>query len=250
MALQDPYPADSGDSGPTIIKAKQGRSYGAVIARNQLNRIVTPFDEPKALTVSGMETKVDGNSVYVATDSFDPASLYITNTEGSEAISLELTPVEKTRPSEIRIELDRGFPIKTSSLQNDSADGKADHPYVDDIKAMFRALALGNVPQGYSLEDSGSQPFLPPTCAMPGVGFRAGQYITGSRANIAVLVATNNGGTAVIMDETVCTAPQVMAVSIWPRFRLLPGESTEVYVAVKVDQEPAEQARPSLLPVR
>jgi conjugal transfer pilus assembly protein TraK len=240
-------PAASDPPTPTggVIRARQGQSCTLAIARGQLNRIVTPFADPKVLTVSAIEAKVEGSSVYVATDSATPANLFISDADGTDAISLELAPADGIRPAEVRIELEKA-PAQGVAQPGEGREGRGDHPYVADLKRWLRTLALGGVPQGFTLGE------LPPgqaaVCAMPGLAFRPGQWLAGVHANLLVFVAANTADGPVDFNESACAARGVMAVAAWPRFRVHPGEKTEVYVAVRVPP-PAEavQARPSLL---
>jgi hypothetical protein len=80
------------------LRVAAGRTYRLPIATGQLNRIVTPFADPKVLTVSPVETKVEGAVVYVATDSPAPASLFVADAETADAISPELVPRDAAPP--------------------------------------------------------------------------------------------------------------------------------------------------------
>jgi len=242
-AEEAPRPTPAGDG---VIRAKQGKSYTLAIARGQLNRIVTPFADPKVLTVSAIETKVEGSSVYVATDSTASANLFITDNDGTDAISLELAPADGVRPAEVRVEVEKGA-AAGGTPAGDKKDGRGDHPYVAEVKQMLRALALGSVPQGFTLGDPAPLRQAE-VCAMPGVAFQPGQMMAGTRVNLLVYVAVNTGDDTVNFDESACAARDVMAVAAWPKFRLAPGEKTEIYVAVRAPAgAEAAQPRPSLL---
>jgi conjugal transfer pilus assembly protein TraK len=62
-------------------------------------------------------------------------------------------------------------------------------------------------------------------------------------------VAHNTGVTPIEFDERACASTQdeVLAVAAWPKVVLKPGESTELYVAVRRKDEAAITVRPSLL---
>ena len=87
-----------------LIKPKRGKTDNVVIARGKLNRIVTPYSDPKILTVDAVETKIDGSAVYIATDSESPVSLFISDSESGHTVSLQLTPKELLTPVEILID--------------------------------------------------------------------------------------------------------------------------------------------------
>jgi len=62
-------------------------------------------------------------------------------------------------------------------------------------------------------------------------------------------VARNTGVTSIEFDERSCATgkDEVLAVAAWPKVVLRPGESTELYVAVRRSAEQAATLRPSLL---
>lgn len=239
-----PDPEPRVDQG--VIRARPGATYRLAIARNRLNRIVTPFEEPKVLTASAVKDYIEGSAVYVGTASEEPVALYLAEAEGPRAVSLELLPRDGIAPVEVRVELESAGPGGPEPIGSGGAPAAlADQPYVAALKATFKALALENLPQGFNLEPR--PPSLAP-CAQPGLGFSAGQLLTGAAADLLVLVAENRGASAVVLDETACAATGVLAVAAWPRIRLLPGERTEVYVALKRGTGRSdERRRPSLV---
>ncbi|QXP89489.1 TraK domain-containing protein [Methylococcus capsulatus] len=227
-----------------LLRAHPGATLSARIARGLLNRISTPFDDPKVLTVSPVETHIEGRSVYVATESYEPVGLFITDAGGEAAVSLELIPEDRSRPAEIRIESDAA---RNAGGEPATAAGR-DDPYLDDLKATMKTLAQGLVPAGYSLSEP-REAVGRFHCAMPGAEFEPGQILSGSRYDIVVFRATNRSGGSLSLDETACAAPGVRAVAAWPRLRLRAGESAEVYVIVDAGAADAgqDQRRPSLL---
>ncbi len=228
------------------IKAKPGRTYSVTIAKNALNRITTPFDEPKTLTTDPIEASVEGSSVYVATSSETPVSLFIQDGDSKDAVSLRLVPVDAIGPVEIGVEMERDS--VPGGKPSNSKPGSADHPYIDELKSIMRSLALGKIPQGYNLDASPHQENRIELCTQPDIVFGLGQKLNGTAVNILVMKAENKGGSPRLLDEMACVSQDVLAVAAWPKIRLEPHEKTEVYVAVRMgDPMSTEENRPFLI---
>ncbi|MEI7870148.1 MAG: type-F conjugative transfer system secretin TraK [Candidatus Methylumidiphilus sp.] len=230
--------------GKTVIKAKPGVTYSVTIARNALNRITTPFEQPKSLTTENIESSVEGSSVYVATQSETPVSLFIQDSDSQNAISLRLVPVDAAEPVDIRIEMDRESPQTTKLPKGENAG----HPYVDELKSVMRSLALGKIPQGYNLDETPKFEGRTEICSQPHLSFALGQRLTGASMNILVMRAENTGDYAKVFDETACVSASVLAVAAWPKIRMEPRDKTEIYIAVRMESTGSvEESRPLLI---
>ncbi len=86
-----------------------------------------------------------------------------------------------------------------------------------------------------------------PDCPMAGVRFRAMQEVTGSQMIVIVAKAENVGGLSVTLNEEMCASDHVVAVAAWPRRDLLPGQATEVFIALRRPVERPAKVRPSVL---
>ncbi|POZ50646.1 TraK domain-containing protein [Methylovulum psychrotolerans] len=232
------------------INSKQGVTETVEIARNKLNRIVTPYLNPKVLTVDNVETKIDGSAVYVATDMESPVSLFISDVETGQATSLQLLPVSLGTPVEIRIESDRQADANNPSLGLASQSDKPfrqESDYLSDIKIMMQSLAKQQVPSGFSLDEKASGMGVSTLCHNPNLAFSYGQTFVGQDMHIVVLVAENTSLSPKIFEEAFCASESVMAVSSWPKIRLNPGDKTEIFVLIRHGQERDVEYRPSLL---
>src|SRR5690606_3817487 len=123
-----------------------------VVSRGHLNRLVTPFEHPVVKTVSKASTQVEGNIVYVASESEEPVTLFINDEEYAEvAISLTLVP-KAVPPREVRLSVDaaasQNLPI---SVMGNVRRRVQAQPYVQTLKDLMRDLALGEIPEGYNL---------------------------------------------------------------------------------------------------
>lgn len=75
------------------------------------------------------------------------------------------------------------------------------------------------------------------------------QWYAGPQFNVAVIVLRNQFKRTVRIDENECSNSQTLAVTVWPRAWLKPGEEAEVFIAMRpvVKDEHIGVPRPSLL---
>ncbi|WP_084407891.1 type-F conjugative transfer system secretin TraK [Pseudovibrio sp. Ad37] len=226
------------------------------IAQNHPNRIVTPFANPvvKSTTLEAGsatdcgEVCITDNVIYVATSKEYPVTMFITE-RGSEAVALSLTMVPKRiPPKEINLQLSQGD--VTNIVANRNAERwETSQPFVEVIRNVFRETAQGRVPQGYVLSKTPRTADLP-KCTQAGIKtkFASGQLYTGHNLSVFIGVAENKTKRALEFNEQSCGAWNVAAVTTWPYSVLLPGQKTEVFVAVRrnVGGRPATK-RKSLL---
>lgn len=230
-----------------VIKTRPGVTETVEMAKNKLNRIVTPYANPKVLTVDNVQTKIEGAAVYLATDSDAPISLFISDADNGQATSLQLVPVNRATPVEIKIEADHLNPDNlntTGSLVNTTLSPNQDADYLSDIKAIMQALAKQLVPIGFSLDANRRDTSV---CHSSTLAFSDSQTFMGHDQYIVVLLAENKGFIPVQFEEAFCASDVVLAVAAWPKVRLTPGDKTEVFVLIRHHDEPDSAYRPSLL---
>lgn len=75
------------------------------------------------------------------------------------------------------------------------------------------------------------------------------QWYAGPQFNVAVVVLRNQFNRNVRVDEKECSNAHTLAVSVWPRAWLKPGEEAEVFIALRPIEKalPTDVTRPSLL---
>ena len=233
------------------LLVEPGTTEVVPIARNFLNRIITPFENPKLITVNDIQFQKEGSSVFITTASEAPVGIHILSNDPSDSRSISLALVPKAIPPRTihlkwpgQTTMEPGQ-ARVSMVKAERWERSA--PYVETLMELFSLIAQGEVPPGYALEQSPAD--IP--CAMPGVSVYVGQRLVGNHFSVYVLRATNAGAQTVEIIQTAgCRANGVVAVAPWPNAYLQPGDSTEVYVAVVNNQhEPREQPnlRPSLL---
>ena len=230
------------------LKPKPGVTERVVVARGKLNRIVTPYTNPKVLTVDKVETKIDGAVIYIATDSDADVNLFVSDETGN-AISLQLLPRDIGMPVEIIIEQDaaRASGPEAASSRTDGLT-RQDSPYVAEIKAIMQGMGKQQIPQGFTLEEMTGEVRSLSVCHGTNLSFTAGQLLSGHDSRLIVMVAQNQGGATTVFEEAYCATEDVMAVAAWPKVRLGPGEKTEVYLLMRLPKGTnGEEIRPALL---
>lgn len=237
----------------SVLSVRPGVNQMIPVAVRHLNRLITPFAHPNVTTTSTAHTEVRGRVVYVATDSEVPVTLFITeNGDESEALSLTLMP-QRIPSREIALRWQGRRQTDTSASRNHrAARWEESQPYVATLKRVLRAIALGEVPPGYSLQRPSDAPsgF---DCRQPGVrfDFQGGQRLVGRHLQVLVGVAHNTSRRPVTVREAACRGETVAAVAAWPHRRLRPNQQTELYVVTKIEEDASTvDPRPSLLGVQ
>ena len=231
------------------------------ISKGQINRVVTPFEDPQIQTVSDAEISTSGNVIYVTTNAEQPVTMFVTPSDDeSVAISLTLLPqaIPPIQANLIFAQAVPGGQVTTSGAAfaspSTAYSGQAkkwerSQPYMETLRELMRELALGKLPKGYSFGNLISGDGIP-ACIQPGVAFdfSKSQLILGHDFRVYVAVAENNSARTVEFDHGACTHPNRAAVSSWPREILEPGDKTEVFIITRIPAEvPDSSSRPSLL---
>ena len=129
----------------------------------------------------------------------------------------------------------------------------AEHPPVIKRSAITSALAhlvTGQVPDAFK---AAPMPLglgtLCNTRDLLALNTERSQWYAGPQFNVAVVVMRNQFNRNVRIDESECSNSQTLAVSVWPRAWLKPGEEAEVFIAMRpvVKDEHIGVTRPSLL---
>jgi conjugal transfer pilus assembly protein TraK len=231
------------------ITVTPGASEIVRVAAGYLNRIVTPFENPKLLSVNQLEVQKEGSSLYIAASSERPVGVHVLSNdpEDSRSISLTLVPA-RIPPRTVTLK----WPDSPADASGAASSAKAKRweeaaPYEEALLQLVQVVARGKIPEGYALAER-TQP-LP--CALAGVKFTTGQRMSGSHFSVFVLRATNTSRSTIeISRNGGCEFPGVVVVAPWPLAYLEPGASTELYVGVAnavFEPHVADRVRPSLL---
>lgn len=237
---------------PAEIVAKPGHNYVFAIAKDHLNRLVTPFADPMIKTMSTESITTDRGIVYVAaTQSSAPIAMFVYDRQDPEtALSLTLVPMVMP-PVSTQISIDGyataerfGTPRAVQAAQATESDSD----YVSTLSSIMSDIALGRLPDGYGLMPVAGYPALMPECLWTGVDVVPRQLLSGSSYTVFVALVENKQAREVELPESACNEPQVRAVGLWPNNTLAPGGRAELYVVVSAEPEVApESQRPSLI---
>ena len=233
------------------ITVQEGTTEVITISRGYLNRIVTPFESPKLVTVNTLQFQKEGSSIFLSAAGEAPVGVHIMSNDPADTRSISLALVPRPIPPrtiQLRWPNQAADPVVARITAQRAARWEEAQPYVDGLMALFSMIARGEVPPGYALSPASDGL----TCEIPGVALSVGQRLTGSHLSVYVLMASNPGPSGVeILHHAGCASSRVLAVAPWPDAYLAPGESTELYVAVSnaPAPAPAESLRPSLLQV-
>lgn len=242
-----------------LVSIRPGYNQAIPIALGQPNRLVTPFANPQVIStvLSGGRGKDCGevcirdSVVYITTNRTYPVTAFITE-KGREDLAMSITMIpEAIPPREVTLTLPEEFMSKLrtqgkSSTKPDYAKAQAwetDQPYITSIKKTFRKLALGEVPSGYGLRAIGNREATP-ICRQDGLkfAFHPGQILEGSNMDFYVGVVKNVSNKPVEFLEQHCGGWRIAAVTSYPQKLLEPGQSTEVYIAVKHPDDISEES--------
>lgn len=227
------------------------------ISKNQINRLVTPFEDPQIQTVSQADISTKDNVIYVTTDSDQPVTMFVTPADDeSVAISLTLLP-QAIPPIQANLIVVQGpqpggatgAASATAAYSGQARKWERSQPYMDTVRELMRDLALGKLPRGYSFGALKSGDKIP-SCAQPGLSFdfSKSQLIMGHDLRVYVAVAENISARTLEFDHGACTHPNRAAIASWPDEILEPGQKTEVFLVTRVPVEiPDSSTRPSLL---
>tara|TARA_R110001583_G_scaffold1028_2_gene8893 strand:+ start:282 stop:1265 length:984 start_codon:yes stop_codon:yes gene_type:complete len=244
-------------SSKSEITVEPGVNQLIVIAVGHPNRIVTPFEN---VTVTSAEQAGEGdecgnicikeNVIYVATDQEDkPITMFVTE-QGNEDRAISLTLVAKEiPPKEIFLKLPDGEMFARGGGSSKAKAWENSQPYVESVKKLLRNVALGTIPQGYTLGKIPAN-VEQVNCPYPGmdIDFSNGQYMIGHNLRVLVGVATNISDNPIELNEAVCADHRTAAIAGWPYNYLEPGQATELYIVRKRIKEVDQQSvRPSLI---
>ena len=233
------------------ITVQEGTTEVINISRGYLNRIVTPFENPKLVTVNNIQFQKEGSSIFLSTTGNAPVGVHIMSNDplDTRSISLALVPNPiPPRTIELRWPGQAGDPVVGRITTRQAQRWEESQPYVDGLLETFGTIARGEVPPGYALSPATDGI----TCQIPGLATEIGQRLTGGHVSVYVMRVTNLEAAGVeILQHAGCLSSRVLAVAPWPSAYLEPLAATELFVAVKnaPEIEPVDNLRPSLLQV-
>lgn len=233
--------------GPVSLRVKPGVNEVVTISRGYLNRIVTPYHNPRVRTAQeDAAIEVVDNVVLISTHSEKAVGLFITPEEGGDSISLSLIP-QLHPPREVHLSFaDSAYAQATGAMISARAKRwEQKSPYVRTLTELAQMLARLKVPPGYVVARPRPQDaaFL---CEINHAAVHVAQVIEGAKLRVGVLPVKNISDTAITLRESDCYRDGVLAVAAWPSATVAPGESVELYVVRRRDGSVTRRAaRPS-----
>ncbi|AUG05741.1 type III secretion system outer membrane ring subunit SctC [Pseudomonas sp. S09G 359] len=119
-----------------------------------------------------------------------------------------------------------------------------------DITSTLAHLVSGQVPVAFKAAPMPvSLDTLCSTRELLAMNTERSQWFAGPEFNVAVVVVRNQIKRNVRIDEKECSNSNTLAVTVWPRAWLKPGEEAEVFIAMRpvVKDEHRDVPRPSLI---
>lgn len=116
------------------------------------------------------------------------------------------------------------------------------------IEGAFRDLASRQLPAGFQAEDKGAR--LGEVCrSQSGLIYDSSRYqwYGNGQVRLSVGVVRNGGTQPQRFDEAACASSRTLAVAVWPKTTLAPGESSEVFLALQPALAPQSTRRNVLI---
>ncbi|MBU9371002.1 type-F conjugative transfer system secretin TraK [Burkholderia multivorans] len=199
------------------------------LSADEPNRILLPFKNAYIVHTSDVQVdkREQSNNVYVYwTNAPSQARhLYIEPPDGGSALGLAIVP-KKIPAQTILVTDDTGI---VSGRRPKSSAGSE---YTSHIQDLMAAIALGKAPDGFSQVDIQ----LPPI-AMNGLSATVDTRYSSQEGDLYVYTVRNPTQSRAVLREEEFDGPEVIAVSIYPKPVLLPGEKTRVIVMARKREE-------------
>lgn len=229
------------------------------IAMSEINRIKVPFENVKIQTSTSEQQaaiKINGNIIYVTPYASHRISMFVYEKDDPEnAMAITLFPRENMPGADISLNWSSKKSNNAAVAANLKKAEKWEKSgsYMEGIRNSFRAVALGDIPTGYNLGEINGKKY-DFICEQPGAKFTfdKGQIMAGKNLNIIVGVVSNVSSEEIELRDESCLIDDVAAVSYWPRVTLMPGEKSEVVLALRQGfsldvKEQTSQKRRSLI---
>ena len=227
-------PGDPIDLKNKVVKSGSERNEVSYISATTINRIATPFTNPKIVDDSDAEYKVEGGDVFVKPKSSKPISLFIRDDVSKQVISMTLVP--KNLPMQTII-----AELQTKPVAQAANDNSAVIPeeYLTKLTTINKLVAIDSVPPGFTKSDIDASigkignVVVTPLNRYSGSTFDIYKY------------ELKSGYTEIIelKEDAFFTNLNIRSISFYPKSTLNPGEST--FMIVVSDKPRSELARSS-----
>lgn len=224
------------------------------VGQGLMNTISTNFTMLVAKTNDEYSSiEIDEGYLYVTVSSMNPISLvmYEEGVLDSQIsvtlvpvaapptiakIDVTLTPDMQTRGADFRKQLELSDQIGLHAPVAHHND-----PHQKRIIDILTPIAQGDIPRGYGLTGDIPAHLMYP-CQMT-ISHQAKQRLVGARDAIDIVLVVNDTETAYSIREEMCITEGTLAVALFDKAFLQPGEATEIYIMRDLQKERVEQNR-------
>lgn len=235
MAKQNYKPTQNYDLKPT-------ESILIPVGQGFMNSILTDFDMVAVKTSDKKSLlEADKGYVYATLRTDEPVSLILYE-EGVPESQVSVTLIPIPAPPVIinlNVLLTQAMQAKAHSYQKQIAEeeniakAEAEQASYSDqhtkrIVELLKPVALGDLPRGFSLSNDIPEYFRQP-CQVS-IYQHTGQRLMGGREVIDVVLLRNDSNRVYQVREEMCLADDVIAVALFEKSYLQPGEDMELYI--------------------
>lgn len=212
------------------------------VGQGLLNTIATNFKELRVKTSDNTSIiETDGGHLYISITSTNPVGLVLYEAGVKESqVSISLIPIDAPPViADINVSLTDEMLIASQQYQKEQqeieAQLEAEHErisYSDKHKKrvveLLTPVAQGDFPKGFTLTNE--IPMEAKTPCRISLPHHAGQRIIGSNEIIDVVLVQNTSNKVYQVREEACLSDDVIAVALFKKSYLSPGDSMELYI--------------------
>lgn len=207
------------------VRVGTDRNELIYVSMNQLNKIVTPFETPQVIDTSGAMIKAVGQDVFVQPADDKPLTIYLSDNGAGQSIGVILVPKVNIPAQSIVLVPDR--PSVAGAAPSANAPEMVAPDYTGRLIGVFKQLALGRLPQGFSKSR------LPRSIANDGKVIYEPQFKYSGNVFDVYAYAIKSAATEPIdLNEESFYSNSVRAVAFFPNSVLQTGESTTAFIVV------------------
>lgn len=214
---------------PLILEVKPGVTEVVKVAKSFPSLIMTPFMNPQVVDGGKVKLVYSGSNVYVMPTGDEPEALFISD-KGRPGVVVSLMVMPSELPAQqITLQIE-GFKAGSPEL-GDQRERKND--YISSLVDIMREVGQLSVPAGYT--EAAVQDV---EAVMDGIVARPDRKYVGADRDIYRYQLVNRNNGAVTLSEPSFYTKGVRAVALFPKIRLLPGQSTTLFIMTdKAKQE-------------
>jgi conjugal transfer pilus assembly protein TraK len=213
---------------PVVLTVNSSHTFILDISSEFQNRISTPFSDPHVSDQSKADYEFMGQSIYFTPKDNRPITIFVSGAGPNDPV-ISLTLVPKSIPSQtILLQLDKS----EVAAQAAEEDRPSSDVYTDNLRYIFRQMALGKTPVGYA-----EAPLPNAVASLRGLTVQPLYRYSGPKGDIYAYRIEGATSTHVELKEQQFVQKGVRAIAFFPTATVRRGEPTMAYVfADKVGQ--------------